>query len=196
VRIKRRFASALVDRERCILELERTIFDQEVREVHVEAEQAHSRFERAGNESSDVEADLARVQAEGPANHRKRDHIDKVRPPRMRFSTLSISCAFGFKSALGDVAAKDFMCTSKVVVPLPPNALFGQCVHWQMWLQRVTSYTISPPPLPPTSNPFWMWSLRAITTTMTSKRGNNEIPSLPTFAQSGKGKGFPTVARA
>jgi hypothetical protein len=70
-----------VDRERCILELERTIFDQEVREVHVEYEQALERCDRACNETNDVESDLARVQAEGPANHRKRDHIDKVQPP-------------------------------------------------------------------------------------------------------------------
>ena len=26
----------------------------------------------------DVEADLAKLQAEGPANHRKRDHLDKA----------------------------------------------------------------------------------------------------------------------
>ena len=73
-----RFASALVDRERCILELERTMYDHEVREMQLNAQHALERYDRACSETADAEAELVRVQAEGPANHRKKDHIDKV----------------------------------------------------------------------------------------------------------------------
>ena len=39
---------------------------------------AAERLAAARGEAADAEAELARVQAEGPANHRKRDPIDKV----------------------------------------------------------------------------------------------------------------------
>ena len=41
---------------------------------------AGERLAQAQAEAADAEAELSRVQLEGPANHRKRDPIDKARP--------------------------------------------------------------------------------------------------------------------
>ena len=77
--LSRRYAQSLVERERAVLELEQAMFDQEVREAQLDATAAQERYDKACAETAEAEAELARVQAEGPANHRKKDLIDKVR---------------------------------------------------------------------------------------------------------------------
>jgi hypothetical protein len=51
---------------------------EEARESALQGAAAAERLAAARGEAADAEAELARVQAEGPANHRKRDPIDKV----------------------------------------------------------------------------------------------------------------------
>ena len=55
------------------------MWGEEAREASAAGAAAGDRLAAARTDAADAEAELARVQADGPANHRKRDPIDKVR---------------------------------------------------------------------------------------------------------------------
>ena len=73
-----RYARALVSREITALDLQEAMLSQEIDEASAEEATADAGVVRANEEVSDAEGELSRVQLEGPANHRKRDPIDKV----------------------------------------------------------------------------------------------------------------------
>ena len=73
-----RYARALVSREITALDLQEAMLSQEIDEASAEEANAEAGVSRATEEVSEAEAELSRVQMEGPANHRKRDPIDKV----------------------------------------------------------------------------------------------------------------------
>ena len=63
-----------------MLALEQAMWAEEAREQAGTGVAAEERLATARAEVAEAEAELARVQADGPANHRKRDPIDKVCP--------------------------------------------------------------------------------------------------------------------
>ena len=69
-----------MSREITALDLQEAMLSQEIDEASAEEATAEAGVSRANEEVSEAEAELSRVQLEGPANHRKRDPIDKVRP--------------------------------------------------------------------------------------------------------------------
>ncbi|KAK9864724.1 hypothetical protein WJX84_007033 [Apatococcus fuscideae] len=73
-----RYARALVSREITALDLQEAMLSQEIDEASAEEANAEAGVSRATEEVSEAEAELSRVQMEGPANHRKRDPIDKA----------------------------------------------------------------------------------------------------------------------
>eukprot|EP00208_Stichococcus_sp_RCC1054_P002912 CAMPEP_0206142900 /NCGR_PEP_ID=MMETSP1473-20131121/18579_1 /ASSEMBLY_ACC=CAM_ASM_001109 /TAXON_ID=1461547 /ORGANISM="Stichococcus sp, Strain RCC1054" /LENGTH=3025 /DNA_ID=CAMNT_0053538067 /DNA_START=97 /DNA_END=9174 /DNA_ORIENTATION=+ len=73
-----RYAAELVQREEAALGLVKEMLGYEGREAAREAAAAEQRLAAARLEAAEVDADLARAQAEGPASHRKRDYIDKA----------------------------------------------------------------------------------------------------------------------
>lgn len=73
-----RYARALVSREITALDLQEAMLSQEIDEASAEEATADAGVVRANEEVTDAEGELSRVQLEGPANHRKRDPIDKV----------------------------------------------------------------------------------------------------------------------
>ncbi|KAK9867624.1 hypothetical protein WJX84_000248 [Apatococcus fuscideae] len=73
-----RYARALVSREITALDLQEAMLSQEIDEASAEEATAEAGVSRATEEVSEAEAELSRVQLEGPANHRKRDPIDKA----------------------------------------------------------------------------------------------------------------------
>ncbi len=68
-----------MSREITALDLQEAMLSQEIDEATAEEATAEVGVARANEEVNEAEAELARVQTEGPANHRKRDPIDKVR---------------------------------------------------------------------------------------------------------------------
>lgn len=76
-----RYAQALLQREMVVLTLEEAMLGHEVAECGAKSSQAEARAAKARTEVADAEIELARVQAEGPANHRKKDLLDKVSAP-------------------------------------------------------------------------------------------------------------------
>jgi hypothetical protein len=61
------------------LGLQQAMWAEEARESAVQGSAAADRLAAAQAELADADAELNHVQLEGPANHRKRDPIDKVR---------------------------------------------------------------------------------------------------------------------
>lgn len=74
-----RYAAELVAREEAALGLVREMLGYEGREAGRDAAAAEQRLAAGRLDAADADAELARAQAEGPASHRKRDYIDKVR---------------------------------------------------------------------------------------------------------------------
>ena len=73
-----RYAQALLEREMAALGLQQAMWSEEARESAVQGSAAANRLAAAQAELADADAELNHVQLEGPANHRKRDPIDKV----------------------------------------------------------------------------------------------------------------------
>lgn len=94
---RRRYAAELVAREEAALGLVKEMLGYEGREAGREAAVAEQRLAAARLEAAEVDGDLARAQAEGPASHRKRDYIDKVplAPPLRRNCQLQPAEACG-----------------------------------------------------------------------------------------------------
>jgi hypothetical protein len=59
--------------------LQQAMWAEEARECAIQGQAAAERLAAAQSELASAESELNRVQLEGPANHRKRDPIDKVR---------------------------------------------------------------------------------------------------------------------
>lgn len=70
----------MLEREQAVLSLESAMWGEEAREAAAAGGAAGERLAAGRADAADVEAELGRVQADGPANHRKRDPIDKARP--------------------------------------------------------------------------------------------------------------------
>ncbi|KAK9819988.1 hypothetical protein WJX72_004826 [[Myrmecia] bisecta] len=73
-----RYAKALIERELAALDLEEAMLAHEGEESEHTGAAAEERVGKARSEVAEAEAELARVQQEGPANHRKRDILDKA----------------------------------------------------------------------------------------------------------------------
>lgn len=78
--LARSYAQALLQREMAVQSLQQRMWQEEVEESAAQGAAAKSRRAAAEEEEREATRDLDRVQAEGPANHRKRDPIDKVLP--------------------------------------------------------------------------------------------------------------------
>jgi hypothetical protein len=76
-----RYAGAVLEREQAVLGLESAMWGEEAREAAAAGGAAGDRLAAGRADAADADAELARVQADGPANHRKRDPIDKARAP-------------------------------------------------------------------------------------------------------------------
>ena len=74
----RSYAQALLQREMAVQSLQQRMWHEEVEESCVQGAAAKRRRVAAEEEEREAMRELDRVQAEGPANHRKRDPIDKV----------------------------------------------------------------------------------------------------------------------
>ena len=74
------YARALLQRETAVQSLQQRMWQEEVEESMVQGQAAKRRRAAAEEEEREAVRELDRVQAEGPANHRKRDPIDKARP--------------------------------------------------------------------------------------------------------------------
>lgn len=72
------YAQALLQREMAVQSLQQRMWHEEVEESCVQGQAAKRRKVAAEEEEREAMRELDRVQAEGPANHRKRDPIDKV----------------------------------------------------------------------------------------------------------------------
>ena len=59
-------------------ELCRAMLEMEAAQAAADLAAADLRLLELRQQERDIEADLAKLQTEGPANHRKRDHLDKV----------------------------------------------------------------------------------------------------------------------
>ena len=59
-------------------ELCRAMLEMEAAQADADLTAGKLRLLDLRQQERDIEADLAKLQAEGPANHRKRDHLDKV----------------------------------------------------------------------------------------------------------------------
>ena len=81
------YAQALLQREMAVQSLQQRMWHEEVEESCVQGAAAKRRRVAAEEEEREAMRELDRVQAEGPANHRKRDPIDKV--PSCRTTPLS-----------------------------------------------------------------------------------------------------------
>ena len=79
----RSYAQALLQREMAVQSLQQRMWHEEVEESCVQGAAAKRRRVAAEEEEREAMRELDRVQAEGPANHRKRDPIDKVPLPSM-----------------------------------------------------------------------------------------------------------------
>lgn len=73
------YARALLQREMAVQSLQQRMWQEEVEESVVQGQAAKRRRAAAEEEEREAARELDRVQAEGPANHRKRDPIDKAR---------------------------------------------------------------------------------------------------------------------
>ena len=73
------YAQALLAREAAVQSLQQRMWQEEVAESAVQGQAARMRRAAAEEEEREAVRELDRVQAEGPANHRKRDPIDKAR---------------------------------------------------------------------------------------------------------------------
>jgi hypothetical protein len=71
----------VLEREQAVLGLESAMWGEEAREAAAAGGAAGDRLAAGRADAADADAELARVQADGPANHRKRDPIDKARAP-------------------------------------------------------------------------------------------------------------------
>ncbi|CAK0744637.1 hypothetical protein CVIRNUC_001563 [Coccomyxa viridis] len=72
------YAQALLAREAAVQSLQQRMWQEEVAESAVQGQAARMRRAAAEEEEREAVRELDRVQAEGPANHRKRDPIDKA----------------------------------------------------------------------------------------------------------------------
>lgn len=73
-----RYALVLVQREAAKNELMLVAFDIEGAEASAEAASGDRRQAELQHQVWDAESELNKAQADGPANHRKRDFLDKV----------------------------------------------------------------------------------------------------------------------
>ncbi|GMH39769.1 hypothetical protein BSKO_07667 [Bryopsis sp. KO-2023] len=73
-----RYARALLERELSVLQVVEAMLSQTSNEYRKEADRAGSRLVKLKKELQETEAELERVDAEGPANHRRRDILDKA----------------------------------------------------------------------------------------------------------------------
>ena len=80
------YAQALLQRETAVQSLQQRMWHEEVEESCVQGAAAKRRRVAAEEEEREAMRELDRVQAEGPANHRKRDPIDKVAPLQTHIS--------------------------------------------------------------------------------------------------------------
>ena len=69
--------------------LQQRMWQEEVAESAVQGQAARMRRAAAEEEEREAVRELDRMQAEGPANHRKRDPIDKVRRDSCRATHAS-----------------------------------------------------------------------------------------------------------
>lgn len=79
--LQRRYAHALLERETAVMSLQQSMWGEELRECGAQGQAAAERLAAAQCELATAKSELNRVQLEGPANHRKRDPIDKVMMP-------------------------------------------------------------------------------------------------------------------
>lgn len=76
-----RYALVLVQREVAKNDLMLVAFDIEGQDASTEVAAGDRKMSDLRNQVWDAEHDLTKAQTEGPANHRKRDFLDKVRCP-------------------------------------------------------------------------------------------------------------------
>lgn len=73
-----RYAQALIDREIAVLELAEVMDQHECDIAERELQNVDAALDAAKQDLADAEAELARIQAEGPASHRRKDLLDRV----------------------------------------------------------------------------------------------------------------------
>lgn len=73
-----RYAQALLERELSVLQLVDAMLSQTSEEYRKEADRAGHQLVKFKQELRETELELERADAEGPANHRRRDIVDKA----------------------------------------------------------------------------------------------------------------------
>ena len=110
-----RYSLVLVQREAAKNDLMLVAYDIEGAEAAAEAASGDRRMLELRQQVWDAECELNKAQAEGPANHRKRDFLDKVKSvvcsqPGLACTTLPAACFLSFISELSATSSKSVCC--------------------------------------------------------------------------------------